>query len=47
MTAIRSTLQKSVFQPDDERLVAFAHIIKVDAKKKKKETFLCLSSKRW
>uniref|UniRef100_A0A915CXN2 Exocyst complex component Sec3 PIP2-binding N-terminal domain-containing protein n=1 Tax=Ditylenchus dipsaci TaxID=166011 RepID=A0A915CXN2_9BILA len=43
-TAIRSTLQKAIFQPDDERLVAVAHT-KQDSekdKKKKKEVFVCL-----
>lgn len=40
-TAIRSSLQKTIFQPDDERLIAVAHL-KNDNKKKKKETFVCL-----
>ena len=40
MSAIRSALQKVVFQPDGERLVAVAHL--KDGKSKKKETYACL-----
>lgn len=42
MRAIVSDLQHAVFQADDERLVAVANIVRVDNKKKKKPTFLCL-----
>uniref|UniRef100_A0A914ZGK6 Exocyst complex component Sec3 PIP2-binding N-terminal domain-containing protein n=1 Tax=Parascaris univalens TaxID=6257 RepID=A0A914ZGK6_PARUN len=42
MRAIVSDLQHAVFQVDDERLVAVANILRVDNKKKKKPTFLCL-----
>uniref|UniRef100_A0AC35UGF2 Sec3-PIP2_bind domain-containing protein n=1 Tax=Rhabditophanes sp. KR3021 TaxID=114890 RepID=A0AC35UGF2_9BILA len=40
-TALRSTLQKDVFAPDGDRLMAVAHV-KNEGKKKKKEMFLCL-----
>lgn len=43
MRAIVSDLQRSVFQVDDERLVAVAHIIRVDNRKRRKPTFLCLA----
>ncbi|KAH7724485.1 putative exocyst complex component Sec3 [Aphelenchoides avenae] len=41
MAALRSNLQKSLF--DDERLIAVCHVLKVDNKKKKKDTYLCLT----
>lgn len=43
-TATRSALQKAIFQPDDERLIAIAHLYtKNDTnKKKKREMFMCL-----
>lgn len=43
-TATRSALQKAIFQPDDERLIAIAHFYtKNDTnKKKKREMFMCL-----
>lgn len=43
MRAIVSDLQRAVFQVDDERLVAVANIIRVDNKKRRKTTFLCLA----
>ncbi|MFH4984592.1 hypothetical protein AB6A40_011301, partial [Gnathostoma spinigerum] len=42
MRAIVADLQRAVFQADDERLIAVAHIVRVDNKKKRKPTFLCL-----
>lgn len=42
-TAIRSILQKAIFQPDEERLIAIAYFnAKNDTKKKKREIFVCL-----
>jgi hypothetical protein len=41
MAAIRHALQHEVFQPCDERLLAFVHVSK--AFKKKKTSFLCVS----
>ncbi|RZF37975.1 hypothetical protein LSTR_LSTR005475 [Laodelphax striatellus] len=41
MAAIRHALQHEVFQPIDERLLAFVHVSK--ALKKKKTSFLCIS----
>uniref|UniRef100_A0A1B6CD43 Exocyst complex component Sec3 PIP2-binding N-terminal domain-containing protein n=1 Tax=Clastoptera arizonana TaxID=38151 RepID=A0A1B6CD43_9HEMI len=41
MAAIRHALQHEVFQPCDERLLAFVHVSK--ALKKKKTSFLCIS----
>ncbi|XP_046670906.1 exocyst complex component 1 isoform X2 [Homalodisca vitripennis] len=41
MAAIRHALQHEVFQPCDERLLAFVHVSK--AFKKKKTSFLCIS----
>lgn len=41
MAAIRSNLQKSLF--DDERLIAVCQVLKVDNKKKKKDSYLCLT----
>ncbi len=45
MTAIRATLQREVFSPDDERLIAVVSVVKSNSKKKKKgkTTFLCLT----
>ncbi|XP_072040820.1 LOW QUALITY PROTEIN: exocyst complex component 1-like [Amphiura filiformis] len=40
MTAIRHTLQRDVFLPHDERLIAVVHVTK--AGKKKKVSFLCV-----
>ena len=40
MAALRSSLQKSVFQQDGERLLAVASV-KKDAKRKK-ELYMCL-----
>ena len=39
MTAIKHTLQREVFLPAEERLVAVVHVTK--AGKKKKSSFLC------
>ncbi|XP_038056678.1 exocyst complex component 1-like isoform X1 [Patiria miniata] len=39
MTAIRHTLQRDVFLPNDERLIGFVHVTKTG--KKKKVSFLC------
>ncbi|XP_014251486.1 exocyst complex component 1 [Cimex lectularius] len=41
MAAIRHSLQHEVFQPCDERLLAFVHVSK--ALKKKKSSFLCIA----
>lgn len=43
MAAIKSALQHSVFQSDDERLLGFANISSVNEKRKKKETYLCVT----
>uniref|UniRef100_A0AAF5PH64 Sec3-PIP2_bind domain-containing protein n=2 Tax=Wuchereria bancrofti TaxID=6293 RepID=A0AAF5PH64_WUCBA len=43
MRAIISDLQRAVFQVADERLVAVANIVRVDNKKCRKPTFLCLA----
>ncbi|VDO36843.1 unnamed protein product [Onchocerca flexuosa] len=43
MRAIVSDLQRAVFQAADERLVAVANIIRIDNKKRRKRTFLCLT----
>lgn len=43
MRAIISDLQRAVFQVADERLVAVANIVRVDNKKRRKPTFLCLT----
>uniref|UniRef100_A0A7I4KG83 BMA-SEC-3 n=1 Tax=Brugia malayi TaxID=6279 RepID=A0A7I4KG83_BRUMA len=43
MRAIVSDLQRAVFQVADERLVAVANIVRVDSKKCRKPTFLCLA----
>lgn len=43
MAATRSALQHSVFQTDDERLLGFVNISSVNDKRKKKETFLCVT----
>ena len=40
MAAIRHTLQRDVFQPNDERLLAVVHVSKL--LKKKKTSFLCI-----
>ncbi|XP_078682559.1 exocyst complex component 1-like isoform X1 [Branchiostoma floridae x Branchiostoma belcheri] len=42
MTAIRHTLQKDVFLPNDERLLGVVHVSK--AGKKKKASFLCAAA---
>lgn len=41
MAAIRHTLQREVFQPNDERLLAVVHVSKV--LKKKKISYLCMA----
>jgi hypothetical protein len=43
MAATRSALQHSVFQTDDERLLGFVNILSINDKRKKKETFLCVT----
>lgn len=43
MAAIRSSLQRDLFQPDDERLMAVINVVKSGKKKKKDSTFLCLA----
>lgn len=43
MRAIISDLQRAVFQGTDERLVAAVNIVRVDNKKRRKPTFLCLT----
>nr|CAD7442489.1 unnamed protein product [Timema bartmani] len=42
MAAIRHTLQREVFQPSDERLLAVVHVSKL--LKKKKTSFLCVAT---
>lgn len=42
MAAIRHALQHEIFQPIDEKLLAFVHVSK--ALKKKKTSFLCISA---
>ncbi|KAJ8297513.1 hypothetical protein KUTeg_024044 [Tegillarca granosa] len=39
MTAIKHTLQRDVFLPNDERLIGFVHVTKVG--RRKKNSFLC------
>ena len=39
MTAIKHTLHRDVFLPNDERLLGFVHVTKVG--RKKKSSFLC------
>ncbi|MCP9266035.1 Exocyst complex component 1 [Dirofilaria immitis] len=46
MRAIVSDLQRAVFQISDERLVAVANIVRIDNKKRRKPTFLCLTEMR-
>jgi hypothetical protein len=43
MAAIRHTLQRDVFQPNDEHLLAVVHVSKL--LKKKKSSFLCIAIK--
>uniref|UniRef100_A0A914X136 Exocyst complex component Sec3 PIP2-binding N-terminal domain-containing protein n=1 Tax=Plectus sambesii TaxID=2011161 RepID=A0A914X136_9BILA len=43
MAAIRASLQRELFQPDDERLMAVINVVKSGKKKKKDSTFLCLA----
>jgi hypothetical protein len=43
MAATRSALQNSIFQSNDERLLGFANISSANDKRKKKETFLCVT----
>ncbi|VDN07869.1 unnamed protein product [Thelazia callipaeda] len=43
MRAIVSDLQRALFHLDDERLVAVANIVRIDNKKRRKPTFLCLA----
>ncbi len=43
MAAIRSAIQKEVFNPVDERLVGIVNVTKLG--RKKKASFLCLSGK--
>jgi hypothetical protein len=43
MTAIKHTLQREVFLPNEERLVSVVHVTKEG--KKKKSCFLCASGK--
>ena len=44
MTAIKHTLQREVFLPSEERLVAVVHVTKPG--RKKKASFLCAAG-RW
>jgi hypothetical protein len=41
MAAIRHTLQRVVFHPNDEQLLAVVHVSKLP--KKKKTSFLCIA----
>uniref|UniRef100_A0AC34QVY9 Exocyst complex component Sec3 PIP2-binding N-terminal domain-containing protein n=1 Tax=Panagrolaimus sp. JU765 TaxID=591449 RepID=A0AC34QVY9_9BILA len=43
MSALRLTLQKTLFQPDEERLIDVVQIAPQDGKRHKKEAFLCLA----
>uniref|UniRef100_A0A7E4V4J2 Sec3-PIP2_bind domain-containing protein n=1 Tax=Panagrellus redivivus TaxID=6233 RepID=A0A7E4V4J2_PANRE len=43
MSAFRSTLQKVVFQPDEERLIDVVQILPQPGKKQKKELFMCVA----
>jgi hypothetical protein len=43
MTAIKHTLNRDVFLPNDERLIGFVHVTKVG--RKKKTSFLCAACK--
>ncbi|GMT35969.1 hypothetical protein PFISCL1PPCAC_27266, partial [Pristionchus fissidentatus] len=42
MNAIRSSLQRQLFQ-DDERLSAIVSVVKIEGKKKKRPSYLCLT----
>ncbi|KAF8353645.1 sec-3, partial [Pristionchus pacificus] len=43
MNAIRSSLQRQLFQDDEERLSAIVSLVKIDGKKKKRPSYLCLT----
>ncbi|GMR60521.1 hypothetical protein PMAYCL1PPCAC_30716, partial [Pristionchus mayeri] len=43
MNAIRSSLQRQLFQDADERLSAIVSLVKIDGKKKKRPSYLCLT----
>ncbi|CAD6187358.1 unnamed protein product [Caenorhabditis auriculariae] len=43
MSAIRKIMQRQLFQIDDERIQSIINVIKLDGKKKKHQTFLCLA----
>ncbi|CAB3399649.1 unnamed protein product [Caenorhabditis bovis] len=43
MSAIRKIIQRQLFQKDDERIQAIVNLVKLDGKKKKHQTFLCLA----
>ena len=45
MAAFRSSLQKLIFQPDEERLIDVVQILSQGGKKHKKDVFLCVASK--
>uniref|UniRef100_A0A8R1DU60 Sec3-PIP2_bind domain-containing protein n=1 Tax=Caenorhabditis japonica TaxID=281687 RepID=A0A8R1DU60_CAEJA len=43
MSAIRKIIQRQLFQKDDERIQAIVNVSKLDGKKKKHQTLLCLA----
>lgn len=43
MNATRASLQRQFFQERDERLSAFVRIVKVDGRKKKRPSLLCIT----
>ncbi|CAP32761.2 Protein CBR-SEC-3 [Caenorhabditis briggsae] len=43
MSAIRKIIQRQLFQKDDERIQAIVNVNKLDGKKKKNQTLLCLA----
>ena len=46
MTAIKHTLQRDVFLPNDERLIGLVHVTQAGKKKKSSKTsFLCVACK--
>ncbi|CAI5454116.1 unnamed protein product [Caenorhabditis angaria] len=43
MSALRKIVQRQLFQKDDERIQAIVNVAKLDGKKKKHQTLLCLA----
>ena len=46
MSAIRKIIQRQLFQKDDERIQDIVNVSKLDGKKKKNQTLLCLAGKK-